>query len=75
MNNLLETSDERLARRQFLQRLAAASLTTMMAGEPRLWADEELATAPEPTADACIVLWMAGGMAARNLRSQTLPSF
>jgi hypothetical protein len=52
-----------VSRRQFLQQLSAASLTALAAGEPRLFADEPIQH-PKPTADACILLWMAGGMAA-----------
>ncbi|MFM7070312.1 MAG: DUF1501 domain-containing protein [Planctomycetota bacterium] len=59
-----------LARREFLAGLAAASMAAAMAGEPRA-----LRAAPQsgsgsgaggikPTADACILLWMGGGMAA-----------
>ncbi len=50
-------------RRQFLEQLSAAALTALAADEPRLWADEPVQH-PKPTADACILLWMAGGMAA-----------
>ena len=68
LSHYLNSNHERLARRAFLQSMAAASLTTMMGGEPRrLAASEEHSEhdlPPEPTADACIVLWMAGGMAA-----------
>ena len=58
--------ERRKARREFLQQLAAAGAAAMMAGEPRLLAaaDGEKATHPKPKADACILLWMAGGMAA-----------
>jgi hypothetical protein len=51
------------SRRQFLEAMSAATLAALAAGEPRLRADEAVAN-PEPTADACILLWMAGGMAA-----------
>jgi hypothetical protein len=57
----------RLTRRNFLEQMAAASLAAMAAGEPRLaLADDsgEPIRHPKPTADACILLWMAGGMAA-----------
>ncbi len=50
-------------RRQFLAQLSAASLAALATGEPRLHA-EEAVQHPKPTADACILLWMAGGMAA-----------
>ncbi|HUY87678.1 MAG TPA: DUF1501 domain-containing protein [Pirellulales bacterium] len=54
------------ARREFLQQLAAAGAAALMAGEPRLLsaADGEKIVRPQPRADACILLWMAGGMAA-----------
>lgn len=53
-------------RREFLKQLAAASAAALMAGEPRLLsaAGDEKIVHPRPTADACILLWMAGGMAA-----------
>jgi hypothetical protein len=63
-DSLVELTSERLARRRFLKQMSAASLATLLAGEPRLRAEEPGATAPEPTADTCIILWMAGGMAA-----------
>ena len=58
---------ERASRRQFLQAMAAAGAATLMAGEPRaLFADDssEKVVQPRPRADSCILLWMAGGMAA-----------
>ena len=55
---------EAIARRRFLGQLAAASTATMAAGAPRALPAAEEAEAPEPTADACIVIWLAGGMAA-----------
>lgn len=56
---------EHLVRREFLQRMSAASLAALASGAPRaLQADESKIEQPEPTADACILLWMAGGMAA-----------
>ncbi len=60
MNNQLEH------RRDFLKQLAAGTAAAVMAGEPRLLAAAEdgRGRAPQPTADACILLWMAGGMAA-----------
>ncbi|NNC88645.1 MAG: DUF1501 domain-containing protein [Akkermansiaceae bacterium] len=50
-------------RRRFLQALSAAGAATMLGGAPRLRASDEVEH-PEATADACILLWMAGGMAA-----------
>jgi hypothetical protein len=59
--------NERQARRDFLGQLAAASGAALMAGEPRLLsaaASEEKIEQPVARADSCILLWMAGGMAA-----------
>ncbi len=57
--------DRELTRRDFLRRLAAAGAATLMGPAPRLWgASSEPVVHPKPTADACILLWMAGGMAA-----------
>jgi len=53
---------ERLARRALLESLGAAAATTLALPEPRLRA--EGVEHPRATADAIIVLWMAGGMAA-----------
>jgi uncharacterized protein (DUF1501 family) len=54
---------DNLSRRDFLQAMTAAGLTTLGAGAPRLSAAETIKH-PSPTADTCILLWMAGGMAA-----------
>lgn len=52
-------------RRDFLKKLAAASTAAWMTGQPQIVsAAEESFAQPKPTADACILLWMAGGMAA-----------
>ncbi len=51
------------SRRDFLRQMSAATLAALAAGEPRAFAEEKLEH-PKPTADACILLWMAGGMAA-----------
>ena len=62
---LVETIEERETRREFLGKLSAASLATMGLGEPRaLAAIGEHVRHPAPKADTCILLWMAGGMAA-----------
>ena len=57
---------EPLVRRQFLKQLGAAATAAWMTGEPRaLWAKTgEPVIHPPAKADACILLWMAGGMAA-----------
>jgi hypothetical protein len=57
------------ARRDFLKSLSAAALAALAVGEPRLlYGDEKSASEklehPKATADTCILLWMAGGMAA-----------
>jgi hypothetical protein len=54
-------------RRDFLRQLGIASLAAMAASEPRPVAaatKDGPVEHPKPTADACILLWMAGGMAA-----------
>jgi uncharacterized protein (DUF1501 family) len=51
-------------RREFLRQMSAASLATLGMGAPRLVSANTANDAPKPTADACILLWMAGGMAA-----------
>src|SRR4051812_50165400 len=52
------------SRREFLRGMSAAALAALAAGEPRPVRGNEPITHPKTTADACIVLWMAGGMAA-----------
>ncbi len=54
-------------RREFLQAMAAASAAALMAGEPKLLRASSTGGKiehPIPKADSCILLWMAGGMAA-----------
>jgi hypothetical protein len=56
----------RLTRRQFTGATAAATLAALAGREPTLLASQAAAAAPakpRATADAVIVLWMAGGMA------------
>jgi len=57
---------ENLTRRDYLKQLSAASLATLSMGAPRLLgaAEGHPVAQPKPTADACILLWMGGGMAA-----------
>lgn len=66
MHDLDSSLPEPLVRRDFLKKLAAASTAAWMTGEPRaIWAKTgEKVTHPPAKADACILLWMAGGMAA-----------
>jgi hypothetical protein len=53
-----------LTRRDYLKTLAAATTTTLALPEPRAMASGGAIVHPAPKADAMIVLWMAGGMAA-----------
>lgn len=55
---------EQETRRSFLKSLSAASAATLSMGAPKLIADDADVQQPKATADACIILWMAGGMAA-----------
>lgn len=55
---------ERDSRRTFLKSLAAASAATWALDAPVSRAELTGGQQPKATADACIVLWMAGGMAA-----------
>lgn len=64
MNPLPLDLDPRNTRRDFLKKLSASSIAALMASAPRAAADESKVKHPTATADACIVLWMAGGMAA-----------
>ncbi|HXG13460.1 MAG TPA: DUF1501 domain-containing protein [Gemmataceae bacterium] len=52
-----------LTRRDFLRGMTAAALTTLAGGAPRPLGAAEKVEHPRPTADTCILLWMAGGMA------------
>ena len=58
------TVHESLARREFLKQLSAASTAALGCGGPRAWADAESVTQPAAKADSCILIWLAGGMAA-----------
>jgi hypothetical protein len=54
-----------VVRRDFLKKLAAAGAAAWATGEPQaVWAGEGKVVQPPAKADACILLWMAGGMAA-----------
>src|SRR6202030_2643043 len=57
-------SEASCTRREFLRTMNAAALATLAAGPARLMAAEEPERRLVPTADTCILLWMAGGMAA-----------
>src|SRR5262245_40719011 len=51
-----------MTRRDYIQALGASALAALSMREPRLVAEEPVRH-PPATADACILLWMAGGMA------------
>jgi hypothetical protein len=53
-----------LSRREFIQGMTAAGAATIAAGDPRPLQAAEPVRHPKPTADTCILLWMAGGMGA-----------
>ena len=57
---------ENTSRREFVRSLAAAASATLLLPEPRGRASSEAVAIVHPPAkaDAIIVLWMAGGMAA-----------
>ncbi|QJE95495.1 DUF1501 domain-containing protein [Luteolibacter luteus] len=61
--NSLDPRERIQTRRTFLKALSASSLAAAMSGVPRAFAEEELVQ-PPAKADCCILLWMAGGMAA-----------
>jgi hypothetical protein len=66
-SRLHEHSKSAATRRDFLRAMAAAGTATLLMGEPKsLRADSTGAAIEHPVAkaDACILLWMAGGMAA-----------
>jgi hypothetical protein len=56
--------EPRRSRRFFLREMSAAAAATLALGEPRISRANDTLVHPRPTADTCIVLWMAGGMAA-----------
>jgi len=57
------TPFEQQTRREYLHQLTAASAAGFLA-TPSVHAATDSFDQPKPTADSCIVLWMAGGMAA-----------
>ena len=58
------TAQEQQARRQFLQQLGAASAAALACGSTQRWAGAEVIAQPPAKADSCIIIWLAGGMAA-----------
>lgn len=61
--DIKENGSEAIVRRAFLIQLAAASAAALAVREPKLIGAETV-DHPAATADACILLWMGGGMAA-----------
>ena len=57
------TLEEHLARRNFLKQLSAASAAALACKASPVWANNEAVIQPEATADSCILIWLAGGMA------------
>ncbi len=55
---------EKLARRDMLQQLGAASAAALACGPARAWGNAEAVVHPQATADSCVLIWLAGGMAA-----------
>jgi hypothetical protein len=53
-----------LTRRQFVSSMSAATLAALTMTEPRFALAADKVVHPPAKADACILLWMAGGMAA-----------
>ncbi|WP_013629408.1 DUF1501 domain-containing protein [Rubinisphaera brasiliensis] len=58
------TFQETLARRDLLKQMGAATLAAMASGTPQLWANPGAVEHPAAKADSCILIWLAGGMAA-----------
>ena len=57
-------NSEYLSRRDLIKQLGAASLYSLGMGAPRLWGDSSDLLHPPAKADSCILIWLAGGMAA-----------
>jgi hypothetical protein len=60
------SAPDNIVRREFLRSMSAAAVAAMASSAPKLLkADiDGKVEHPKPTADACILLWMGGGMAA-----------
>ncbi len=57
-------NSEHLTRRDLLKQLSAASVATLGMGAPSAWAEADEVVHPAARADSCILIWLAGGMAA-----------
>ena len=55
---------EQLARREFLKQLSSASAAALACGGTRALGNTQDTPQPTSKADSCILIWMAGGMAA-----------
>ncbi|MCI0641408.1 MAG: DUF1501 domain-containing protein [Gemmataceae bacterium] len=62
-SNAGENQAQSYSRRDFLRAMSAAAASTLLIDEPRALEADEPVQHPRPTADICILLWMAGGMA------------
>ncbi|HVX11054.1 MAG TPA: DUF1501 domain-containing protein [Pirellulales bacterium] len=60
----MQNNSSSLSRREFVQGMTAATLASLACDEPRKILGDEVPSGPPAKADACILLWMAGGMAA-----------
>jgi hypothetical protein len=58
------TIQEQLARREFLKQLSSASAAALACGGTPALGNIQDTTQPTAKADSCILIWMAGGMAA-----------
>ena len=58
------TIQEQLARRDFLKQLSSASAAALACGGTRALGNTQDTPQPTSKADSCILIWMAGGMAA-----------
>jgi len=58
------TIPEQLARREFLKQLSSASAAALACGGTRALGNIQDTPQPTAKADSCILIWMAGGMAA-----------
>ncbi|WP_366918986.1 DUF1501 domain-containing protein [uncultured Gimesia sp.] len=58
------TLEEKISRRELLKKLSAAAVGALATGAPRAWASSETVIHPPAKADSCILIWLAGGMAA-----------
>ncbi|QDS93280.1 hypothetical protein FF011L_20420 [Roseimaritima multifibrata] len=64
MKSFAKNDDPNSARRDFLKALSASSLAALMTGAPQVSEGANDIQQPEATADSCILIWLAGGMAA-----------